>query len=60
MPMMDMTASGSTVSVAITMRIIPDTGSQKSSGYPMMITRSAVSTALRGSSIPPSSLPESV
>lgn len=32
MPMIDMTAVGNTVSVTITIRIMPDTGSQNSSG----------------------------
>lgn len=60
MPIMDSTASGSSVTVITTMRIVPDMGISISSGYPRRSIRITVSTAFLGSSIPPRILPESV
>ena len=57
---MDSTASGSSVTVMTTMRIVPGIGITISSGYPKSAMRITVSTAFLGSSIPPKILPESV
>ena len=60
MPIMESTASGSSVTVITTIRMVPDMGISINSGYPRMTRRITVSTAFRGSSIPPKILPESV
>lgn len=57
---METTASGKSVSVITTMRIVPDMGININSGYPKTINNIPVSTAFLGSSIPPKILPESV
>ena len=60
MPMTASTPRGSSVTVATTIRMVPDRGITKSVGYPTRIKRMTASTAFLGSSMPPRILPESV
>jgi hypothetical protein len=60
MPINPRTPSGSNVTVITTTLAVAGAGSHTSSGYPKSRRRKAASTALRVSSIPPSSFPESV
>ena len=57
---MAITATGRSVTVMTTTRIVPDIGISISSGYPNKSNRKTVSTAFLGSSIPPKILPEFV
>lgn len=58
--MRDTTPRGSKVTVMTTTRMVPDMGIHNSSGAPTKNNRNPVSTAFLGSTMPPSSLPESV
>lgn len=60
MPIIDITARGIRVIVITTILIVPGMGISISSGYPISRITIIVSIAFLGSSIPPSSLPESV
>lgn len=60
MPIIASTPRGSKVTVATTIRMVPDMGITNRIGYPVRINRITASTAFLGSSMPPRILPESV